>query len=191
MCQDEKRFAILAAEDKLQRALGDVDLGDLLSSRRIDEYLAVGNVDIALRIGGYAFAAAVHKRLEIGERAVGVNGGAVRDVFGLAADKDVLAWLCFQKPIGVEVVAETPARGVAGGPLLEDTACGQNGAAVGRDVRARFGRGHVGREHFAERRESHGAEFQLVLELAVVPVIRRENESRVRVCTSGLRLEDG
>ena len=89
--QNEKRVAISPAKDKLQRALGDIDLRDLLAVRRVDEDLPVSDIDIAMGIDGYAFAAALDKGLQIGEGAVGVHFRVVGDVFRLAADVDTLA----------------------------------------------------------------------------------------------------
>jgi hypothetical protein len=91
--EDEEGFAVRAAENELQRALGNVDLRNRLARGREDEDLAVGDIDIALAIDGDTLAAALGEGFEVSERAVGVYFGAVRDVFRFAADINVLARL--------------------------------------------------------------------------------------------------
>ena len=107
--EDEERFSIGAAEDKLHRTLGHIDLRDLLAGRRVDEDLAIGYIDIAVAVDGYTFASTLGKSLEICERAVRVYLGVIGDVFRLAADIDALARLGGEETVGVEVVAEAPA----------------------------------------------------------------------------------
>ena len=63
MREDEERFAVRAAEDELQRALGHVDLRDLLALGRVDKDLAVGDIDIAVAVGGDTLAAALREGL--------------------------------------------------------------------------------------------------------------------------------
>ncbi len=51
---------------------------------RVDEYLAIGDVNIAIAVDGNAFAASLRERLQVSERAIGAYFGAVGNVFGLA-----------------------------------------------------------------------------------------------------------
>lgn len=64
--EDKKRLAIWAAEEELQWALGDVDLRGLLAIRRVDEDLAVGDIDISVPVAGDAFTAAPGEQFYIG-----------------------------------------------------------------------------------------------------------------------------
>ena len=75
MRKDEERFSIRAAEDELQRTLGHIDLRDLLAGWRVDEDLAVGDINIAVAVDGYTFASTLRKSLEICECAVRVHTG--------------------------------------------------------------------------------------------------------------------
>jgi hypothetical protein len=109
MRKDKECFSICAAEDELQWTLRHVDLRDLLAGWRVDEDLAVGDIDIAIAIDGCTFASTLRKGPEVSECAVRVHFGAVGDVFRLAADIDALPWLGGEKAIGVEIVAEAPA----------------------------------------------------------------------------------
>src|SRR6202034_1096376 len=151
--ENEERLAIRAAEDKLQRALGDIDLCDLLACPRIDEYLAVGCVDIATRIDGHAFAPAAGKGTEICKCAIGIHLRYVGNVFGLAADINALAWLRGEKAVRVEIVTETPAGCIRRRALLEDAAGGEENTAVLRDVFAVLRSGCVGGEDLGQRGE--------------------------------------
>ena len=63
MREDEERLSIGAAEDKLQRALGRVDLRNLLAARRVDEDLAIGYIDIAVAVDRCTFASTPCKGL--------------------------------------------------------------------------------------------------------------------------------
>jgi len=112
--EDEKRMVARTAEDDVDGALGNVDLGDWPSGWVVDEDLAVGDIDIAPAVDGDALAAAVGEGLEIGERAVGVDLGAVGAVLCLAANVDALAGLGGDETVGVEIVGESPAQGVRG-----------------------------------------------------------------------------
>jgi hypothetical protein len=150
------------AEDELQRAFGHVDLRDLIASRRIDEDLAVRDVDIAVEIDSYAFAAALHKGLEVCERAIKVYPRVVGDVCRLAADIHVLTRLGYEETVCVKVVAKAPAYGIARGALLKGTARGQKYTAIRRHVLTRFWRGHVCGEHLGQRRIPHRIQVELV-----------------------------
>ncbi len=108
MREDEERLSIGAAENELQRTLGNVDLRDLLADRRVDEDLAIGYIDIFVVVDGYTLASTLRERLEICKCAVRVHLGVVGDVFRLAADIDALARLGGEETVGVEVVAEAP-----------------------------------------------------------------------------------
>ena len=105
----EEGFATDPAEDELQGTLGNVNLRDLLAICREDKDFAVGNIDVALAIDGYAFPSTRGKRPEVCEGAVAVDLGCVSDIFRLAAYIHALAWLGGDKAVGVEVVTETPA----------------------------------------------------------------------------------
>src|SRR5580698_9798792 len=107
--KDEEGAAVGAAEDDVDRALGNVDLGDLLARRIVDDDLAVGDVDVAFAIDGDALAAAVDEGFEVFERAVGANYCAVGAIFGCARNVDALAWMGGDESVGVEVVREAPA----------------------------------------------------------------------------------
>jgi len=98
MREDEERFSIGAAENELQRTLGNVDLRDLLAGRRVDEDLAISYIDIPVAVDGYTFASTLREGLEICECAVSVHLGVVGDVFRLAADIDAPARLGVRKP---------------------------------------------------------------------------------------------
>src|ERR1700752_2423342 len=109
MREDEKRFPICAAEDKLQWTLGHVNLCDLLAGRRVDEDLAIGYIDIPVAVDSHTLASTVRKGIEVCKRAVRVHLGVVRDVFRLAADIHALAGRGGDETVGVEVVAKAPA----------------------------------------------------------------------------------
>ena len=73
--QDEKRFAVCASEYKLERTFGHIDLRDLFAFPRVDEDLAVGNIDVPVTVHGYAFASTLCEGLEIRQCAIRVNPG--------------------------------------------------------------------------------------------------------------------
>src|SRR5260370_24107833 len=138
MRKDKECFSSCAAEDELQGTLRHVDLRDLLAGRRIDEDLAVGDINIAVAIDGCTFASTLRKRLEVAKCAVRVHFGAVGDVFRLAADIDALPWLAGEKTVGVEIVAEAPARCIGGRALLKNAACWQKDTPICCDILTRF-----------------------------------------------------
>ena len=85
-----QRPAIAAAEQQPGRPLGHVDPADRLARRPIHEDLAVGDVHVALAVGDDALAASLGERLEISQRAVVADDGAVGAVLGAARDVDAL-----------------------------------------------------------------------------------------------------
>ena len=79
--ENEQRSPVGPAKDNVDGTFGHVDLADQFTRRVVDEDLAVGNVDISLRINGDAFAAALRKRLQVCQRAVGGDARAVSAIF--------------------------------------------------------------------------------------------------------------
>ena len=63
--QDEQRFPIRAAEYKIDRSLGHINLRNLSALWVVDENLAVGDVHIPCRIDGNALAASIGKGLQV------------------------------------------------------------------------------------------------------------------------------
>ena len=127
--EDEERSAVLSAEDKLQWALGDVDLRNLPAFWRVDKDLAVGHIHVPRGIYGDAFAAAWREGLQIAQRAIGIYLCAVGDVFGFVAHIYVIAGRSTDETVGIEIVREPP-TGVVRWPLLEDTGGRQKYASI-------------------------------------------------------------
>ena len=92
--EDEQRAPVRAAEQELQRPLGHVDAADFLAVGRVDEHLAVGDVDAPVRTDRDALAAAVGERLQVGDRAAGADQAAVgRDLRSVGhEDARARAW---------------------------------------------------------------------------------------------------
>ena len=170
-----------ATNDHVDWAFGYVNLANQFSRWVVDEDLAICDIDIAAVVDGYALAAALDKRLEIGESAVCADGDAVCAVFRRADDIDLLADRRGNESIGVEIVREPPARCVGRRSLLEDAACREKDAAIGRGILALLWRRHISGEHLRQRCVDHRDQIELVFELAVVPVVGGQNHLRARV----------
>jgi hypothetical protein len=59
--KDEKCAMGRTAKDKVDGTLGYINLANLLACRVVDEYLSVGNEDVALAIDCHALTAAIGK----------------------------------------------------------------------------------------------------------------------------------
>src|SRR6185312_16362110 len=94
---------------------------------------------IPVAVNRDAFAAAVCKRLQITEAAVGIDGGAIGDVFALVADVPARTALGRQEAQGAQVVGPPPTGIVAAridfiGRLRPRPDRRQDQTAVRRDV---------------------------------------------------------
>ncbi len=101
MGQDEQGFLIRSTEDDIEWAFGYVDDANLLAGGIVDEDLAVGNVDVAMRIDSYVLPAALGEGAEVCEGAVIFDESAVSNVFRLATYIDAMARLGGEQGIGI------------------------------------------------------------------------------------------
>ncbi len=89
--RDEQGFPVGAAEEQLRRALGNIDCADEFAGRVVNVDLAGGDENVAFGIFGDAFAAYIGEKLQIRERAIFTDRGAVGLFFGFIGNVKRLA----------------------------------------------------------------------------------------------------
>ena len=125
MRQDEQGPSIRAAEQHLDRTFRHIDLPDLLSIRRIDQHLAIGDIDISIARHRQTFTAAIGEQLQVGDAAIIPHQPAIDAAFRFIADISAASRLGRDKTICVQIGGEAPS-GAVRRPLLEGAAEGRN-----------------------------------------------------------------